>query len=217
MTRTIRILLLDDHPVLRHGVRALLDTQEDFEVVAEAGSAPEAVAAAGAREPDVALVDLDLGVDPISGAERPDGIEAARGIMRARPGTRVIVFTAYDSDADIVRAIDAGASGYLVKDSRPAELFRAIRSAASGEETITGRISERLQERTQHPDDILTARELEVLALAASGLSNRDLASRLVVSEATVKTHLHHAFTKLGAENRQAAIATAIKRGLIRI
>ncbi|MBL3685599.1 DNA-binding response regulator [Leucobacter zeae] len=217
MSGTIRILLLDDHPVLRHGVRALLDTQPDFEVVAEAGSADEAVAAATAHAADVALVDLDLGADPVSGAECPDGIAAARGILRARPDTRVLVFTAYDSDADIVRAIDAGASGYLVKDSRPVELFRAIRSAASGEGALAGRISERLQERTQHPDDILTARELEVLALAASGLSNRDLAQRLVVSEATVKTHLHHAFTKLGAENRQAAIATAVKRGLIRI
>lgn len=217
MSRTIRILLLDDHPVLRHGVRALLDTQPDFDVVAEAGSASEAVELAGAHEFEVALVDLDLGADPVSGADHPDGIEAARGILRARPTARVLVFTAYDSDADIVRAIDAGASGYLVKDSRPAELFRAIRSAASGEEALTSRISERLQERTQHPDDILTARELEVLALAASGLSNRDLAQRLSVSEATVKTHLHHAFTKLGAENRQAAIATAMKRGLIRL
>lgn len=207
----IRILLLDDHPVLRHGLSALLATQPDFEVVAEAGSADEAVELAASDGVDVALVDLDLGAD------LPDGIAATRGILRAGPATRVLVFTAYDSDADIVRAIDAGASGYLVKDSRPAELFRAIRSAAAGEGALAGRISERLRDRTRHPDDILTARELEVLALAASGLSNRELAEALVVSEATVKTHLHHAFTKLGAENRQAAIATAVKRGLIRI
>ncbi|WP_416446061.1 response regulator [Leucobacter sp. HNU] len=207
----IRILLLDDHPVLRHGLSALLGTQPDFEVVAEAGSADEAVELAASDGVDVALVDLDLGAD------LPDGIAATRGILRAWPATRVLVFTAYDSDADIVRAIDAGASGYLVKDSRPAELFRAIRSAAAGEGALAGRISERLRDRTRHPDDILTARELEVLALAASGLSNRELAEALVVSEATVKTHLHHAFTKLGAENRQAAIATAVKRGLIRI
>lgn len=207
----IRILLLDDHPVLRHGLSALLGTQPDFEVVAEAGSADEAVELAASDGVDVALVDLDLGAD------LPDGIAATRGILRAGPATRVLVFTAYDSDADIVRAIDAGASGYLVKDSRPAELFRAIRSAAAGEGALAGRISERLRDRTRHPDDILTARELEVLALAASGLSNRELAEALVVSEATVKTHLHHAFTKLGAENRQAAIATAVKRGLIRI
>lgn len=207
----IRILLLDDHPVIRHGIRALLGTQSDFAVVAESGSAEEAIAHAGAHDADIALVDLDLG-DGL-----PDGIAATRGILRAQPRTRVLVFTAYDSDADIVRAIDAGAAGYLVKDSRPAELFRAIRSAASGEQAITERISERLRARTRHPDDILTARELEVLALAASGLSNRELAQTLMVSEATVKTHLHHAFTKLGADNRQAAIATAVKRGLIRI
>ena len=207
----IRILLLDDHPVIRHGIRALLGTQSDFAVVAESGSADEAIEHAGSHDADIALVDLDLG-DGL-----PDGIAATRGILRAQPRTRVLVFTAYDSDADIVRAIDAGAAGYLVKDSRPAELFRAIRSAASGEQAITERISERLRARTRHPDDILTARELEVLALAASGLSNRELAQTLMVSEATVKTHLHHAFTKLGADNRQAAIATAVKRGLIRI
>lgn len=207
----IRILLLDDHPVLRHGLSALLGTQPDFEIAADAGSADEAVDLASRSEIDVALVDLDLGDD------LPDGIAATRGILRVSPGTHVLVFTAYDSDADIVRAIDAGAAGYLVKDSRPAELFRAIRSAAAGEGALAGRISERLRDRSRHPDDILTARELEVLALAASGLSNRELAQALVVSEATVKTHLHHAFTKLGAENRQAAIATAVKRGLIRI
>ncbi|GAA1794003.1 response regulator transcription factor [Leucobacter iarius] len=207
----IRILLLDDHPVLRHGLSALLGTQPDFEIAAEAGSADEAVDLASRGGIDVALVDLDLGDD------LPDGIAATRGILRASPGTHVLVFTAYDSDADIVRAIDAGAAGYLVKDSRPAELFRAIRSAAAGEGALAGRISERLRDRSRHPDDILTARELEVLALAASGLSNRELAQALVVSEATVKTHLHHAFTKLGAENRQAAIAIAVKRGLIRI
>jgi len=202
----IRILLLDDHPVLRHGVRSLLETQSDLEVVAEVGSAAEA-AASGA---DVALVDLDLGDDA------PDGFEAIRAIRRESPGTRVLVFTAYDSDADIVRALDAGAVGYLVKDSRPAELFRAIRRAAEGESALDGPIGSRLLERTDRPQETLTSRELEVLALAADGFSNRDLARELHVSEATVKTHLHHAFAKLGADNRQAAIATAIRRGLIR-
>ncbi len=207
----IRILLLDDHPVLRHGVRTLLDTQADFEVTAEAGSTAEAMQLTAGQQVDVALVDLDLGDG------KPDGIDATRQILRVSPTTRVLVFSAYDADSDIVRAIDAGAAGYLVKDSHPADLFRAIRSAASGERAMTMRISERLQERAQHPDEILTARELEVLTLAASGLSNRELAQSLTLSEATVKTHLHHAFTKLGAENRQAAIASAVKRGLIRI
>ncbi|MGO1508291.1 MAG: response regulator [Microbacteriaceae bacterium] len=118
----IRILLLDDHPVLRHGVRSLLDTQSDFEVVADVGSAAEAAAAA--PDIDIALVDLDLGDDA------PDGFDAIREIRRANTATSVLVFTAYDSDADIVRALDAGAAGYLVKDSRPADLFRAIITAA---------------------------------------------------------------------------------------
>ncbi|MFE2772761.1 response regulator [Microbacterium resistens] len=207
----IRILLLDDHPVLRHGVRAVLDTQSDLEVVAEAGSAAEAEAAAAGHDLDVALVDLDLG------AGRPDGIEATRTIRRASPRTEVLVFTAYDSDADIVRALDAGAAGYLVKDSRPAELFQAIRSAASGGTPLTGPIGARLMRRVERPDETLTPRELDVLTRAAAGLSNRDLARELHVSEATVKTHLHHAFTKLGADNRQAAIAAAVKRGIIRL
>lgn len=205
----IRILLLDDHPVLRHGIRAVLDTQDDLEVVAEAGSVAEASAAAG--DIDVALVDLDLGDDV------PDGIEAIRAIRKVNPAARVLVFTAYDSDADIVRALDAGAAGYVVKDSRPAELFRAIRQAADGDRALDGAIGARLLERIDRPAEALTARELEVLTLAAEGLSNPDLARALHVSEATVKTHLHHAFAKLGADNRQAAIALAIKRGFIRL
>lgn len=207
----IRILLVDDHPVLRHGVRALLDTQPHLEVVAETGDPREAVELAVRHRADVALVDLDLG------SEEMDGVEVTRMILREAPQTRIIAFTAFDSDADVVRMIEAGAVGYLLKDSRPAALFSAIRSAASGSAAISGPIAARLLERMQRPDDALTPRELDVLELAASGLSNRDLARRLLVSEATVKTHLHHAFTKLGAENRQAAIATAIKRGLIRL
>lgn len=205
----IRILLLDNHPVLRHGVRSVLDTQSDLEVVAEVGSAAEAAAAAPGA--DVALVDLDLGEDA------PDGIEAIRAIRQASARTRVLVFSAYDSDADIVRAMDAGAAGYLVKDSRPAELFRAIRQAADGDSALEGSIGTRLLERIDRPEEALTSRELEVLTLAANGFSNRDLARELHVGEATVKTHLHHAFAKLGADNRQAAIAIAIKRGFIRI
>ncbi|HKT56633.1 MAG TPA: response regulator transcription factor [Microbacterium sp.] len=207
----IRILLVDDHPVLRHGIVALLGTQPDLEVVAEAGAADDAASMAEAYQPDVALVDLDLG------AEQPTGFDATRGILRASPKTKTLIFTAYDSDADIVRAIDAGAVGYLVKDSRPADLFSAIRSAASGDSALGGLIGARLMDRLNSPDDTLTARELEVLTLAASGLSNRDLAGRLLVSEATVKTHLHHAYLKLGADNRQTAVATAVKRGLIRL
>ncbi|MCW2289573.1 LuxR family two component transcriptional regulator [Leucobacter luti] len=207
----IRILLVDDHPILRHGMRALLETQADFAVLAEAGSLAEADAQAAAHPIDVALVDLDLGDG------EPSGIEVTRAIRAMPDPARVIVFTAFDSDADVVRAADAGASGYLVKDSRPHEVFHAIRAAANGDGVRAGNIAERLGRRIEHPDDALTGRELEVLALVAAGLSNREVASQLVVSEATVKTHLHHAFTKLGSDNRQAAVATAVKRGLIRI
>jgi DNA-binding NarL/FixJ family response regulator len=205
----IRILLVDDHPVLRHGMRALLGTQPDLAVVAETGSAAEAITLAPSA--DVALIDLDLGADV------PGGIDAAAAIRRSGAATRVLIFTAYDSDADIVRALDAGAVGYLVKDSRPDELFRAIRSAVSADPGVASSLTASMIERAAVTDETLTARELEVLSLAAAGLPTRELAARLFVSEATVKTHLHHAFTKLGAENRQAAIAIAVKRGLVRI
>lgn len=207
----IRILLVDDHPVLRHGTRALLESQTDMEVVGETGSASDAAALCASERVDVALVDLEFGPD------QPDGAAAARTILRASPDTKVVAFTAFDADADIMRMIDAGAVGYLVKDSRPANLYQAIRSASSGATALAAPIAERLFERLHRPDAALTARELEVLTLAASGLGNRELAQHLRVSEATVKTHLHHAFTKLDAENRQAAIATAVKRGLIRL
>ncbi|KAM9862021.1 response regulator transcription factor [Leucobacter sp. BZR 635] len=207
----IRILLVDDHPVLRHGIRALLDTQPDLAVVAETGEADEAAALALAERVEVALVDLDLGQD------RADGVAATRAILSAHPAARVIAFTAFDSDSDIVRMTEAGAIGYLLKDSRPQALYRAIRAAAAGAPAISDPIAARLHGRQQHPNETLTARELTVLELAASGLSNRDLARKLHISEATVKTHLHHAFTKLGAENRQSAIAIAIKQGLVRL
>lgn len=168
------------------------------------------MAGSGAN-PDVALVDLDLG------AERPGGIETVRALVRTNEQIRAIVFSAYDSDADVVRAMEAGAAGYLVKDSAPEQLFRAIREAAAGQPALGAAIAERLHERSRFDDETLTTRELEVLTLAATGLSNRDLAKTLLVSEATVKTHLHHAFTKLGASNRQAAIATALGKGLIRL
>ncbi|GAA1320753.1 response regulator [Leucobacter albus] len=212
----IHLLLVDDHPTLRHGLRALLDTQLDLEVIAEAGGLDDAVAALTAatgegRAPGVALVDLDLGADA------PDGIATLVELVRHAPGLRVIVFSAYDSDADVVRAMEAGAAGYLVKDSAPEQLFRAVRAAAAGQPAFAAPIAARLHDRGRFDEETLTARELEVLTLAATGLSNRELALELLLSEATVKTHLHHAFTKLDASNRQAAIAIALKRGIIRL
>lgn len=209
----IRLLLVDDHPTLRHGLRALISTQPEFEVVAEAADLAGAIAAASdATSPaDVALVDLDLG------AGNPTGIDVVRALSKAAPKLKAIVFSAYDSDADVVNALDAGAAGYLVKDSTPEQLFHAIRAAVAGESALAAPIASRLHDRARFAEEALTSRELEVLGLAATGLSNRDLAASLMVSEATVKTHLHHAFTKLGAENRQAAIALAVSRGLIRM
>ena len=206
----IRILLIDDHPVLRHGTRALLETQLDFEVVAESGEAREAGQIAAAQAIDVALVDIDLGADL-------DGSDATRRILAAQPTVRVIAFTAFDSDADIVRMTEAGASGYVLKDVKPTALYNAIRKAASGTQAMADPIAARLHDRQRQPAESLTPRELAVLELAASGLSNRELARSLQVSEATVKTHLHHVFTKLQVENRQAAIAAAVKQGLVRL
>ena len=206
----IRILLVDDHPVVRHGVRALLATQDDFTVVGEAATAEEAVRLVTTVETDIALVDLDLGTG------EPDGVDATKGIIRGNPATRVIVFSAFDADADVVRAVEAGATGYLVKDIGPAELFRAVRDAARGAGALGGPAAAKLLERIRRPDESLTPRELEVLTLAATGLGNRELDREMTVSEATVKTHLHRIFVKLGVDSRQAAIAAAVNRGLIR-
>lgn len=206
----IRLLLLDDHPVLRHGIKSLLATQPDLSVVAETGSPTEAQELARTEQIDVALVDIDLG-------QEQDGADTCRLILEASPETRVIAFTAFDSDADVVRMIDAGAVGYMLKDSAPQSLYAAIRSAHAGVRAIAAPIATRLDAHSKNTLGALTARELEVLQLAASGLSNRDLARELYVSEATVKTHLHNAFTKLQADNRQAAIATAIRQGIVRL
>lgn len=205
----IRILLVDDHPILRHGVSALLSTQEDFQVVAEAGSLEETARALARHEVDLALVDLDLGTG------NPGGIEVTKMIRREFSQTRVIIFSAYDADADVVRALDAGASDYLVKDTQPTQLFRVLRLTAGGDGSPSGNLTHLL--RRQNDPEALTAREIEVLGGVAAGLSNRELARELFISEATIKTHLHHCFTKLGVDNRQAAVALALKRGLIRI
>lgn len=206
----IRILLVDDHPVVRYGIRALLTTQDDFTVVGEVGTAAEAASLARTVKIDVALVDLDLGT-----GER-DGVDATRKIIQGNRAARVIVFSAFDADADVVRAVEAGATGYLAKDIGPAELFRAVRDAARGAGALGGPAAAKLLERIRRPEESLTPRELEVLTLAATGLGNRELAREMTVSEATVKTHLHRIFVKLGVDSRQAAIAAAVSRGLIR-
>ncbi|MCO1657322.1 response regulator transcription factor [Pseudonocardia humida] len=204
----VRIVVVDDHPVVRDGVRGMLDGQPDLHVVAEAADGDEAVAQVARHAPDLVLMDLRM---PGS-----DGVAAIRTLARDHPGVRVLVLTTYDEDQDILRAVEAGAVGYLLKDTPREELFRAVRAAARGESVLAPAVTARLlgRLRTRVPD-APSERELEVLALVARGLTNRAVARSLAISEATVKTHLVHVFGKLGVDDRTAAVTVALERGLL--
>ena len=202
---TITVLLVDDHLVVRSGLRALLGTQPDFDVVAEAASGSEALERVQEVSPAVVIMDLAMGAGM-------DGIEAIRKIRERNKRQAILVFTTYDSDADIVRAVDAGAMGYLLKDAAPEVIFAAIRGAVQGRSVMSPPVASRLFQQLRNPDEVLTPREAELLSLLTEGLSNRELGQRLFISEATVKTHLAHIYAKLGVETRAAAIATAIRR-----
>jgi DNA-binding NarL/FixJ family response regulator len=203
----IRLVLADDHPVVRAGVRAMLESEPDLEVVGEVDTADAAVRRAGDGDVDVVLMDLQF-------PTRMQGAEATRHI-RSTPGApRVLVLTNYDTDADILGAIEAGASGYLLKDAPPAELVEAIRAAAGGEPAFAPGVSSRLEANSGL--ERLTGREVEVLQLVAGGNSNRDIGKTLFLSEATVKSHLVHIFAKLEVGSRTAAVARARTLGLIR-
>lgn len=199
------VLLVDDHLVVRSGLRALLGTQPDLAVVAEAASGEEALLRVEEHKPDVVVMDLAMGAGM-------DGIEAIRRIRDVNSHQAILVFTTYDSDADIVRAVDAGAMGYLLKDAAPEEIFAAIRGAVQGRSVMSPPVASRLFQQLRNPEEVLTPREAELLGLLTQGLSNRELGKRLFISEATVKTHLAHIYAKLGVETRAAAIATAIRR-----
>ncbi|OAE00621.1 response regulator transcription factor [Arthrobacter sp. OY3WO11] len=201
----ITVLLVDDHLVVRSGLRALLGTQPDLHVIAEAASGEEAMDRVQERSPDVVVMDLAMGAGM-------DGIEAIRRIRERNRSQAILVFTTYDSDADIVRAVDAGAMGYLLQDAAPEEIFSAIRGAVQGKSVMSPPVASRLFQQLRNPEEILTPREAELLSLLTEGLSNRELGRRLFISEATVKTHLAHIYAKLGVETRAAAIATAIRR-----
>lgn len=201
----ITVLLVDDHLVVRSGLRALLSTQPDIEVVAEASSGEDGVAAALEQAPDVVLMDLAMGAGI-------DGIEAIRRLRAERPAQAVLVFTTYDSDADIVRAVDAGAMGYLLKDAAPDEIFAAVRGASRGQSHMSAPVASRLFQQMRNPDEALTPREAELLTLLTQGLSNKELGRKLFISEATVKTHLAHIYAKLGVDSRAAAIAKTLRR-----
>ncbi|MFD0269448.1 response regulator [Streptomyces sp. NPDC127106] len=206
---TIRLLLADDHPVVRAGLRAVLDTEPDFTVVAEAATAERAVELAAGGQVDVVLMDLQFGAG-MHGS-------AATAEITARPGApRVLVLTTYDTDADILAAVEAGASGYLLKDAPPEELAAAVRTAAAGQSALAPAVALRLMDRMRTPAEALTKRELEVLQLVADGLSNQQISKRLFLSQATVKSHLVHVYAKLGVDSRTAAVAAAATRRLIR-
>ncbi|MFG3347215.1 response regulator [Streptomyces sp. NPDC048018] len=203
----VRILLCDDHAVVRAGLLALLGSSPDIEVVGEAGSGEEAVAMASHLRPDVVLMDLQLGTGI-------DGVEATRRI--APTGVHVLVLTTYDTDADITRAIEAGATGYLLKAERPEELFAAIHSAAQGRTTLSAPVAGRVMDRMRGAAaPSLTDRERDILGQLAHGLGNRDIARALFISEATVKTHLGRIYAKLGVDTRAGAVAVAKERRLL--
>jgi DNA-binding NarL/FixJ family response regulator len=205
---TVRVLVADDHPVVREGLRAMLEAEPDLDVVGEAGSGEDAVRLAAELTPDVVLMDLRMpGVDGV----------AATGRITAAGYARVLVVTTYDTDADILRAVEAGATGYLLKDTPRRDLADAVRAAARGETVLAPPVAAKLVTRVRTAGaDPLTRREVEVLGQVARGLSNPEIGRVLLISEATVKTHLLRAFEKLGVGDRTAAVTTAISRGILR-
>jgi DNA-binding NarL/FixJ family response regulator len=206
----IRIVLVDDHPVIRAGLRALIEGQEDLVVVAEAEALEQAVVAVTDQRPDLVLMDLNLGKHQAGGVE-------ATAAVRALPNPpEVLVLTTYDTEADILRVLDAGARGYLLKDAPPADLFAGIRATARGETVLAPSVAATLIRRTTSGANTITEREVEVLELLSRGLGNKEIARELFVSEATVKSHLSHIYTKLAVDTRAGAVAAAIERRIIR-
>ncbi|MBM7790527.1 response regulator [Tenggerimyces flavus] len=204
----IRVLLADDHPVVRSGLAALLEVEQDLEIAGEAGDGEEAVSLAKVLRPDVVLMDLRM--------PRMDGAAATARIVAEVPGTRVLVLTTYDTDADIVRAVEAGATGYLLKDTPRRELADAVRAAARGETVLAPPVAAKLVTRMRSPaPEALTPRELQVLAGVARGLTNADIGRELFIGESTVKTHLLKVFAKLGVDDRTRAVTVALERGLL--
>ncbi|MGI5493685.1 response regulator [Microtetraspora malaysiensis] len=205
----IRLLIVDDHPIVRDGIRGMFVGDPDFEVLGEAGDGAQAVELARALNPDVILMDLRM--------PRMDGVSAIKELVRLGIAARVLILTTYDTDRDVLPAIEAGATGYLLKDTGRDELIRAVRTAARGEAVLSPSVATRLLGQVRAPADPLSARELEVLRLIAEGATNREAAARLFISEATVKSHVLHIYTKLGVNDRAAAVAVAFRRGLLNL
>jgi DNA-binding NarL/FixJ family response regulator len=208
VTPTVRVLVVDDHQVVRGGVVGWLAAQPDIDVVGEAGDGLAALAGVAEHQPDVVLMDLRM--------PRMDGVTATGRILAAHPAVRVLVLTTYDTDADIVRAVEAGATGYLLKDTPLPQLADAVRAAARGETVLAPPVAARLVSRMRAPAiDAPTARELQVLAGVARGLTNAEIGRELFIGEATVKTHLLRVFAKLGVDDRTRAVMVAVERGLL--
>jgi len=206
----IRLLIVDDHPVVRDGLRGMLESQQDFEVVGEAGDGSEAVRMVENLNPDIVLMDLRMPV--------MDGVTALGEIKANNPEVQVLVLTTYDSDADILPAIEGGAAGYLLKDSSKEELYDGIRAAARGETVLAPAVAARLVGRMRAPaEEKLSSREVEVLQLVAEGASNSEIAQQLHISQATVKSHLVNIFRKLGVSDRTAAVTMALRKGILRL
>ncbi|MEV4144369.1 response regulator transcription factor [Amycolatopsis sp. NPDC049691] len=204
---TITVLIADDHPVVRDGLRGIF-THRGFEVVGEAANGAEAVVLAERLRPDVVLMDLRM--------PGTDGVAAITELARLGNPARVLVLTTYDTDSDVLPAVEAGATGYLLKDAPREDLFRAVEAAARGEAVLSPAVASRLLGRMREPArEPLSQRELEVLTLVARGSTNKEAAKKLFISEATVKTHLIHVYAKLGVNDRAAAVAVAFERGLL--
>ncbi|MDQ0426190.1 MULTISPECIES: response regulator [Cellulomonas] len=205
---SVRVVVADDHPVLRSGLVALLALEPDLEVVGEADDGAQAVALAHALRPDLVLMDLRM--------PGTDGAEATRRIVAELPGVHVLVLTTYETDTDILRAVEAGATGYLLKDTPRAQLVAGVRAAARGESALSPSVALRLVQQVRGDGgERLTPRERQVLAGVARGLSNAAVGRELFITEATVKTHLLRAFAKLGVDDRTRAVTVAIERGIL--
>jgi DNA-binding NarL/FixJ family response regulator len=211
MSDRIRLLIVDDHPVVRDGLVGMFEGDPGFEVLGAAADGEEAVALAERLAPDVVLMDLRM--------PNLDGLGAIAELVRREVPTNVLVLTTYDTDADVLPAIQAGATGYLLKDAPRTELMRAVRAAARGESVLSPSVARRVLGRVRHlePDGPgeLSPRELEILELVARGTTNKEAAAKLFISEATVKTHLLHIYAKLGVNDRAAAVGAGFDRGLL--
>ena len=209
MNEVIRILITDDHPVVRAGLEGMLSRQPDMEVVGKADDGTEGVRMSEKLRPDVVLMDLRM--------PQMDGVAATQEIKARCPETNILVLTTYDSDADILRAVEAGATGYLLKDAPREELYEAVRAASQGKVLFAPAVADKLMRSIREPSrETLSQREIEVLGLVRGGSSNKEIARSLHVSEATIKTHLIHTFRKLGVDDRTAAVSVALERGILR-